>query len=160
MFPSAVAVCWDFLIIFLVDLHKIICLSVVNECKQNTLNSIQTTLKTMKKSTLSILTAVIAFSPLAAFAQDAQTSIQNNTNSAAAVGVGNVIQQNADQLSVQDQLDLGSYGIPSTPDAQTSVQVNANEAAAVGNHNILLQDAAQTNVQDQVDVNQYLPFGY
>ena len=161
MFPSTVAInCWDFLIIFLVDLHKIIRLSVVNECKQNTLNSIQTTLKTMKKSTLSILTAVIAFSPLAAFAQDAQTSIQNNTNSAAAVGTGNLIQQNADQLSVQDQLDLGSYGIPSTPDAQTSVQVNANEAAAVGNHNILLQDAAQTNVQDQVDVNQYLPFGY
>ena len=91
----------------------------------------------MKKSTLSILTAVIAFSPLAAFAQDAQTSIQNNTNSAAAVGTGNLIHQNADQLSVQDQLDLGSYGIPSTPDAQTSVQVNANEAAAVGNHNIL-----------------------
>ena len=114
----------------------------------------------MKKSTLSILTAVIAFSPLAAFAQDAQTSIQQNTNSAAAVGTGNLIHQNADQFSVQDQFDFGTYGVPATPDAQTSVQVNANEAAAVGNHNAIVQDATQTNVQGQFDVNQYLPYGH
>ena len=114
----------------------------------------------MKKSTLALLTTVIAFAPLTAFAQDTQTSIQQNTNSAAAVGAGNFIHQDADQLSVQDQLDLGGYGVPSTPDAQTSVQVNANEAAAVGNHNAIIQDATQTSVQDQVDVNQYLPFHY
>ncbi|MEM7759606.1 MAG: hypothetical protein AAF298_15985, partial [Cyanobacteria bacterium P01_A01_bin.40] len=53
----------------------------------------------------------------------AQTSIQNNTNSATVVGTGNFIQQNATQSSIQDQLDLGGYGIPS-PDAQTSVQIN------------------------------------
>ena len=111
----------------------------------------------MKKSTLGILTAVIAFSPLAAFAQDAQTSIQDNTNSAAAVGTGNLIHQNADQFSAQDQLDLGGYGY-TTPDAQTSVQVNDNEAAAVGGFNVIDQDATQTNIQDQVDVNQYLPY--
>jgi hypothetical protein len=114
----------------------------------------------MKKSTLALLTTVIAFAPLTAFAQDTQTSIQNNTNSAAAVGTGNLIHQNTDQLSVQNQLDLGAYGVPSTPDAQTSVQVNANEAAAIGNHNAIIQDATQTSVQDQVDVNQYLPFHY
>ena len=113
----------------------------------------------MKKTTLSILTAVIAFAPLTAFAQDAQTSIQNNTNSAAAVGTGNFIHQNADQTSYQNQLDLGGYGY-STPDAQTSVQLNANEAAAIGTGNAIGQDANQTNVQDQVDVNQYLPHGY
>ena len=112
----------------------------------------------MKKSTLSILTAVIAFSPLAAFAQDAQTSIQHNTNSAAAVGTGNLIHQNADQFSAQDQFDFGTYGAPVPSDAQNSVQVNANEAAAVGNHNAIIQDATQTNVQDQLDVNQYLPY--
>jgi hypothetical protein len=39
----------------------------------------------MKKSTLGILTAIIAFAPLTAFAQNAQTSIQNSSNSAAAV---------------------------------------------------------------------------
>ncbi|HEY9770363.1 MAG TPA: hypothetical protein V6C71_18045 [Coleofasciculaceae cyanobacterium] len=114
----------------------------------------------MKKSTLGILTAVIAFAPLTAFAQDAQTSIQNNTNSAAAVGTGNLIHQNADQTSYQNQLNLDAYGVPTPGDAQTSVQLNANEAAAIGTGNFIGQDANQTNVQDQVDVNQYLPHGY
>ena len=113
----------------------------------------------MKKSTLGILTAVIAFSPLAAFAQDAQTSIQQNTNSAAAVGVGNYIEQNADQTSFQHQLDLGGYGYDA-PDAQTSLQVNENEAAAIGKYNYIDQDADQTSYQDQVDVEGYLPFHY
>ena len=114
----------------------------------------------MKKSTLALLTTVIAFAPLAAFAQDVQTSIQDNTNSATAVGTGNFIQQNATQTSIQDQLDLGQYGIPSTPDAQTSVQINANEAAAIGDYNVIDQNATQTNIQDQVDLNQYLPQGF
>ena len=114
----------------------------------------------MKKSTLALLTTVIAFAPLTAFAQDTQTSIQNNTNSAAAVGNGNLIHQNATQTSIQDQLDLGAYGVPSTPDAQTSVQVNANEAAAVGDYNVIDQDATQTSVQSQTDIEQYLPSGY
>ena len=112
----------------------------------------------MKKFTLSLLTTVVALSPLSAFAQDAQTSIQNNTNSAAAVGVDNLIHQNATQTSVQDQLDFGAYGVPATPDAQTSVQVNSNEAAAIGDFNYIDQDATQTSVQDQVDLNQYLPY--
>ncbi|MEL7407744.1 MAG: hypothetical protein AAFN00_12395 [Cyanobacteria bacterium J06558_2] len=106
----------------------------------------------MKKSTLALLTTVIAFSPLAAFAQDsqqlgstssgnpsvaqAQTSIQQNTNSAAAVGTANFIQQDAVQTNIQDQLDLGGYGY-TTPETQTSVQINANEAAAVGNFNVI-----------------------
>ena len=114
----------------------------------------------MKKSTLALLTAAIAFSPLAAFAQDAQTSIQDNTNSAAAIGTANYIDQDATQHSLQQQLDLGQYGVPSYPDAQTSAQINANEGAAVGEYNVIDQDATQTNIQDQVDVNQYLPHGY
>jgi hypothetical protein len=114
----------------------------------------------MKKSTLGILTAIIAFSPLTAFAQDAQTSIQSNTNSAAAVGTGNYIDQSAYQNNVQNQLDLGAYGVPSTPDAQLSVQGNANEAAAIGHGNVIDQNAIQNSTQGQVDVNQYLPYGY
>ena len=114
----------------------------------------------MKKSTLSILTALIAFSPLTAFAQDAQTSIQSNHNSAAAVGTGNYIDQDAYQNSVQNQLDLGAYGVPATPDAQLSVQDNANSAAAIGHGNYIDQDAIQNSTQGQVDVNQYLPYGY
>ncbi|MEL6438652.1 MAG: hypothetical protein AAFQ80_05270 [Cyanobacteria bacterium J06621_8] len=113
----------------------------------------------MKKSTLALLTTVIAFSPLAAFAQDSQTSIQQNTNSAAAVGTANFIDQNATQHNLQQQLDIGGYGY-TTPEAQTSAQINANEAAAVGDFNYIDQDASQTSVQDQVDVNQYLPYGY
>jgi hypothetical protein len=114
----------------------------------------------MKKSTLGILTAIIAFAPLTAFAQDAQTSIQSNTNSAAAVGTGNYIDQSATQNNVQNQLDLGAYGVPTTPEAQLSVQGNANEAAAIGNGNIIDQNAIQNSTQGQVDVNQYLPYGY
>ena len=114
----------------------------------------------MKKSTLALLTSLIAFAPLTAFAGETQTSIQNNANSALGSGTNNVILQDATQTNVQDQLDLGGYGVPSSPDAQTSVQINANEAAAIGHNNVLLQDATQTNIQDQVDVNQYLPYGY
>ena len=112
------------------------------------------------RTALGILTAIIAFAPLTAFAQDAQTSIQSNTNSAAAVGSGNFINQSATQNSVQNQLDLGAYGVPSTPDAQTSVQVNANEAAAIGNGNVIDQNTLQNSTQGQVDVNQYIPYSY
>ena len=63
----------------------------------------------MKKSTLAILTTLIAFAPLTAFAGDTQTSIQNNTNSAAGIGNHNLLIQNADQTSVQDQVDVNKY---------------------------------------------------
>lgn len=114
----------------------------------------------MKKSTLAILTTVITFVPLTAFAQQAQTSVQTNTNSAAAVGTGNFIHQNTDQTSVQNQLDLGAYGVPTTPNVQTSVQGNANSAAAIGHNNVINQNATQKSVQGQIDINQYLPNGY
>ncbi|MEM8672352.1 MAG: hypothetical protein AAGF83_00555 [Cyanobacteria bacterium P01_G01_bin.67] len=113
----------------------------------------------MKKSNLALLTAVIAFAPLAAFAQDSSTSIQHNTNSAAAVGTANFIDQDATQTNIQQQLDIGGYGY-TTPEAQTSAQINANEAAAIGNYNVIDQDATQTNIQDQVDLNHYLPQSY
>ncbi|WP_019507364.1 hypothetical protein [Pleurocapsa sp. PCC 7319] len=113
----------------------------------------------MKKSTLGILTAVIAFAPLTALAEDFQGSTQINSNSAAAVGTGNVIIQDSTQTSVQDQFDFGAYGI-SSPDAQNSVQINSNEAAAIGEGNFIHQEGTQTNVQSQFDVNQYLPSHY
>ncbi|MEM7593636.1 MAG: hypothetical protein AAF383_19355 [Cyanobacteria bacterium P01_A01_bin.83] len=116
----------------------------------------------MKKSTLTILTTIIAFSPLTVLAQvgDTQTSIQNNTNSSAAVGDANLILQDADQANYQDQLNLDAYGVPDVPDTQTSVQGNANEAAAVGGYNVIDQDSTQHNVQGQIDVQQYIPSGY
>ena len=114
----------------------------------------------MKKTALSIITAAIAFSPLTALAQDAQTSIQTNTNSASAQGDANLILQNANQTNHQQQLGLNGYGIPTTPNAQTAVQGNVNSAAAVGNYNVVGQDVTQTSTQGQVDVNQYLPPHY
>lgn len=114
----------------------------------------------MKKSTLALLTTVIAFAPLTAFAQDSQTSIQTNSNSAAAHGKANLVLQNANQGNYQQQSNLDAYGVPSTPNAQTAVQANDNSAAAIGNLNVIGQNADQTSVQDQVDVNQYLPYGY
>ncbi|BAZ44280.1 hypothetical protein NIES4102_12880 [Chondrocystis sp. NIES-4102] len=114
----------------------------------------------MKKSTLAILTTVITFLPLTAFAQQAQTNVQTNNNSAAAVGTGNFIRQNTNQTSIQNQLDLGAYGVPATPNVQTSVQGNANSAAAIGHNNYLNQNANQQSVQGQVDIKQYLPNGY
>ncbi len=108
----------------------------------------------MKKSTFGILaTIALAFSPVAAFAQDSQTSVQTNSNSAAAVGDYNAIVQDANQSS--DQLQVGvdgyGYGHPDTPDAQLSIQGNTNEAAAVGSGNLIDQYAGQDNVQTQVD---------
>ena len=115
----------------------------------------------MKKSTFGILaTVALALTPVAAFAQDSQTSVQTNHNSAAAVGHGNAILQNADQYSDQTQLGVGGYGYDA-PDSQLSIQGNTNEAAAVGNGNLIYQDADQYNNQTQVDVGGYIPhYGY
>jgi hypothetical protein len=68
----------------------------------------------MKKTTLSFLAAVIALSPLPAFAQGPQPSIQKNTNGAAAVVTGNSIYQNTDKF--------GSCGdrVSATTEAQAS----------------------------------------
>ena len=111
----------------------------------------------MKKSTLAILTTVIAFAPLTAFAGDLQNSAQINGNSAAAVGHGNYIDQDATQTNFQDQLSLDAYGVPTSPDAQNSLQVNTNEAAAIGEYNYIDQEADQSNVQLQTDIESYYP---
>lgn len=111
----------------------------------------------MKKSTLAILTTVIAFAPLTAFAQDTQGSAQINGNSAAAVGYGNYVEQEANQTNFQDQLSLDAYGVPSAGDAQNSLQVNTNEAAAIGEYNVIDQEANQSNVQYQTDIESYYP---
>ena len=107
----------------------------------------------MKKSLL-IATAAIVFCPLTAFAQNAQTNVQNSSNSAAAVGTGNYIQQNTLQQS--DQLQLDANGYP-TPSSQLSIQDNANSAAAIGNYNAIQQNTVQDSSQTNVDVGSYIP---
>ncbi len=117
----------------------------------------------MKASKLTLLaTVAVLFTPIAAFAQDSQVSVQGNSNSAAAVGHGNTIIQDATQASNQTQVDGYGYGYGyDAPDAQLSIQSNSNEAAAIGNGNTIVQDATQLNNQTQVDVGGYLPhYGY
>jgi hypothetical protein len=112
----------------------------------------------MKSSKLGLLaTVAILFTPVAAFAQDAQTSVQSNTNSAAAIGTGNLIYQDANQVSDQTQVGIDGYGYDA-PDAQLSIQDNANSGAAVGHGNAVIQNADQYNTQNQVDVGGYLPY--
>ncbi len=114
----------------------------------------------MKSSKLGLLaTVAILFTPVAAFAQDSQVNVQNNSNSAAAVGTGNLILQDTTQVSNQTQLGIGGYGYDA-PDAQLSIQGNSNSAAAIGHGNFIRQDATQVNNQTQVDVGGYLPYGY
>lgn len=107
----------------------------------------------MKKS-LGLIAIALAFSPVAAFAQDSSVTIQDSTNSAAAVGVGNTVLQNTQQTSIQDQYGIGGY--PSEPGAQQSIQQSRNEAAAIGDFNVIKQNTQQTSVQDRVDVDGYL----
>ena len=116
----------------------------------------------MKKSTFGILaTVALALTPVAAFAQDSQVSVQDNSNSAAAVGHGNVIFQDATQASNQTQVDGYGYGYGyDAPDAQLSIQGNSNEAAAIGNGNAIVQDATQLNNQTQVDGYGIPHYGY
>jgi hypothetical protein len=114
----------------------------------------------MKSSKLGLLaTVAILFTPVAAFAQDSQVSVQGNQNSAAAVGTGNVILQDTNQVSDQTQVGIDGYGYGyDAPDAQLSIQDNTNEAAAIGHGNTVVQDADQYNTQTQVDVGGYLPY--
>ena len=116
----------------------------------------------MKTSKLGLLaTVAILFTPVAAFAQDSQMSVQGNHNSAAAVGYDNSIYQNADQDSYQTQVGVDGYGYGyDAPDSQLSIQSNSNEAAAIGKHNKIYQNADQDSYQTQVDVDGYLPHGY
>jgi hypothetical protein len=107
----------------------------------------------MKKSLL-IAAVAIVFCPLTAFAQNAQTNVQNSSNSAAAVGTGNYIEQNTLQHSDQTQLDANGYP---TPSSQLSIQDNANSAAAIGNYNAIQQNTVQDSSQTNVDVGSYIP---
>ena len=119
----------------------------------------------MKTVKLSILaTVAVLFTPVAAFAGDAATNIQTNTNSAAAVGNANAILQQAHQNNRQIQVGKSGYpygyGGYKTPSNQTSAQINANEAATIGDRNVVGQSAAQNNAQTNVDVQKYLPSFY
>lgn len=109
----------------------------------------------MKKS-ISLIAIALAFSPVAALAQDSSVTIQDSSNKAAAVGIGNTVLQKNQQISIQNPYGIGSG---TTPGTQQSIQKSRNEAAAIGNFNLINQDSRQTNIQNRISANGYLsPF--
>jgi hypothetical protein len=109
----------------------------------------------MKKSLGILATVALAFSPVAAFAQEVQTNIQGASNSAAAVGTNNFVNQNIDQTNFQDQWQVDGYYPSADPQAQISVQDASNSGAAVGTGNYVDQNIDQYNQQVQTDVGGY-----
>ncbi|MGL5807483.1 MAG: hypothetical protein ACRC2R_02335 [Xenococcaceae cyanobacterium] len=100
-----------------------------------------------------IATAALVFSPVAAFANEAQVSSQKAGNSGVASGVGNMVIQNTDQDNHQNQVDVDGY----LKDAGAQTQINSqgalNSGAASGIGNDLIQNTDQDNVQNQADFN-------
>jgi opacity protein-like surface antigen len=113
----------------------------------------------MKKSLGLIATVALAFSPVAVFAQEVQTNIQGASNSGAAIGTGNFVNQNIDQTSFQDQLQVDGYYYGADPQVQMSVQDASNSGAAIGHGNLVNQNIDQSSGQFQTDVNGYY-WGY
>ncbi len=109
----------------------------------------------MKKSLGIIATVALAFSPVAAFAQQVESNFQGASNSAAAVGTSNFVNQNIDQTSFQDQWQVDGYYPSADPQAQISVQDASNSGAAVGTGNFVNQDIDQYNQQVQTDIGGY-----
>ena len=108
----------------------------------------------MKKSTFGFLaTAAFLLTPVAAFAQDAQSNLQINRSDAAAVGYGNYVNQNTNQASFQDQFDYDGYY--SEPSVQNSIQDNASAASAVGEYNLINQGTTQINGQSNTNIESY-----
>ncbi|MBE9168273.1 hypothetical protein IQ238_12365 [Pleurocapsales cyanobacterium LEGE 06147] len=104
----------------------------------------------MKKSTFGILaTVALAFSPVAAFAQQAQISSQSANNNGAAVGHGNYVDQEIDQTNYQTQLEVPGYYHQADPQLQISGQDASNNGAAVGNYNYVDQNIDQYSDQWQ-----------
>jgi hypothetical protein len=104
----------------------------------------------MKKSTFGILaTVALAFSPVTAFAQQAQISGQSADNSGAAVGYSNYVDQEIDQTNYQTQLEVPGYYHGADPQLQISGQDASNAGAAVGTYNYVDQDINQHSDQWQ-----------
>ena len=108
----------------------------------------------MKKSTFGLIaTAAMILTPVAAFAQDSQSNLQINRSDAAAVGIGNYVNQNTVQQSFQDQFDYDGYY--SEPSSQSSIQDNASAASAVGEYNVIDQGTHQYSGQSNTSIGSY-----
>jgi hypothetical protein len=103
----------------------------------------------LKKTFGLIVTAAVTLIPMSAFAQQAQINSQNASNSAAAVGVGNTVIQNTDQMSIQNQFGADGYYNGSDPQLQVNQQNAKNSGAAIGTNNTVIQNIDQNSLQQQ-----------
>ncbi len=111
--------------------------------------------KTCALGLLAAAALVSAFSP-AAQANQIEVNKQSATQNAAAVGSGNVVDQNLNQTSLQNQFQAPGYSSyyhapqPVAPQVQISGQEGVQNGAAVGTGNYVDQNLNQTNWQEQV----------
>jgi hypothetical protein len=90
-----------------------------------------------------VLTTAIGFTAISARA-DEQVNTQVTNQSAGAVGNGNTIFQDSQQISVQQQKRTGRS---SDGTLQDSLQQTDQAAGAVGNDNYIEQRSSQMNIQ-------------
>jgi hypothetical protein len=107
----------------------------------------------MKKAALIISTLALALSPVAAFAQQAQSNVQAGSNSAVTHGIGNVTNQAVSNDLTQTQFGAGGFGID--PQIQNSVQAGQNQSATLGIGNVTNQNVTNSADQTQVDLSGY-----
>ncbi|BAU64434.1 hypothetical protein STA3757_18060 [Stanieria sp. NIES-3757] len=109
----------------------------------------------MKKAALIISTLALTLSPVAAFAQQAQSNVQAGSNAAVTQGYGNYTNQAVSNDLTQTQLDVDGYGID--PQIQQSVQAGQNQSATFGTGNVTNQGVYNSADQLQSDFD-YLPY--
>jgi hypothetical protein len=105
----------------------------------------------MKKTALIISTLALTLSPVAAFAQQAQSNVQAGSNQALTQGVGNLTNQAVSNDLTQTQLDLDGYGID--PQIQNSVQAGQNTGITQGYGNVTNQGVSNSADQFQTDID-------
>ena len=110
--------------------------------------------KTIPLSLLAAAALVSSFLP-AAQANQIQGNKQNAVQNAAAVGTANVVEQELNQTSLQNQSQAPSYSgyyhtpQPGTSQMQISGQEGVQNGAAVGTGNYVEQELNQTSLQNQ-----------
>jgi hypothetical protein len=96
-----------------------------------------------------IATVALTLFPIAVFAQETQINSQGASNSGVANGAGNLVIQNTDQDSLQNQVDVDGYYHGNDPQLQVNSQKGSNSGAAVGVGNNVIQNVDQDSLQHQ-----------
>ena len=110
--------------------------------------------KTIPLSLLTAAALMSSFSP-AAQANQIEVNSQNAVQNAAAVGTGNLVEQELNQTSLQNQSQAPSYSgyyhtpQPGAPQIQISGQEGVQNGADVGIGNVIEQELNQTSLQNQ-----------